>query len=71
LELRRDLLDEGVSCGRPNWCVEVETEDGFLMRATGYGLASKKQPRVKLRGVPVLVPFLQQPRLTRPSEPCP
>jgi hypothetical protein len=71
LKLRRDLLDEGVVrkarkernlyCG---WVVE-----------RGKGLGSKqregvKQPRVKPRGVPAIVPSQQQHR-TRPSEWCP
>ena len=30
-----------------------------------------KQPRVKLRGVPAIVPSLRLLRRTHPSEPCP
>ena len=65
MELRRDLLDEGVV--RKAKCKEIVLRMGLL---SGKGLRVEEKPRVKLRGVLAIVPSLRQ-LLLRPLELCP
>jgi len=69
LELRRDLLDEGVVRKARN-NKKLEQRMGCL---ADKGLEERevKQPRVKLRGVPAIVPSLRPVRQTHPSGRCP